>query len=71
MHREILRSYLISLSGSHLAQVGLCPSQCINMSNTTLEYIPTLSQRYNDGDLKPATTTRYPVDKALLDKISL
>lgn len=70
MHREILRSYLITIRFS-LGTGRTRPSQCINMSNTTLEYIPTLSQRYNDGDLKPATTTRYPVDKALLDKISL
>jgi hypothetical protein len=37
-----------------------------------LEDIQTLKQRYEDGDLKPATgSTRYPADKALLEKVSL
>ena len=45
-------------------------SHTINMAQR-LEDIPTLIQRYGSGDLKPAATTCYPVDKAILEKVSL
>ena len=38
---------------------------------TQLEDIPTLIQRYESGDLKPAATSRYPADKAMLQKVLL
>jgi len=36
-----------------------------------LNDIPTLIQRYDSGDLKPAATSRYPADKAVLEKVLL